>query len=78
MNNYLNEYGKVEFTLNELESMETISSGHFDDLKFETKYIRVWLSRMTIEDGMEYNNQVTIETLKNGVWRIKKQYEAIV
>lgn len=75
--NYLNSNGNIEFELSEIEKMETITSSHFDDLKFESAFIRVWLSRMTIEDGMPYNNQVTIEVLKNGRWETTKQYEAV-
>lgn len=50
-----------KFKLKQLEKMPTLHQGQFDDLKVETKDTRIWLSRMTIEDGMEYNNQVTEE-----------------
>ena len=64
------------YTLKELEELETISQGQADDLKIEDGNIRVWLSRMTIEDGMPYNNQVSIEKLQNGAWKIIDEYEA--
>lgn len=48
-------------TLKELEAMPTLSVGQADDLKIETADTRVWLSRMTVEDGQPYDNQVTVE-----------------
>lgn len=51
------------YTLAELSALPTLSQGHTDDLKIETKGVRVWLSRMTVEDGMPYDNQVTVEKL---------------
>ncbi len=54
------------YTLAELEALPTLSQGHTDDLKVETENTRVWLSRMTVEDGEPYNNKVTIEKLKGG------------
>lgn len=66
------------YTLKELEGLKTISQGQMDDLKIEDGNIRVWLSRMTIEDGMPYNNQVTVEELnENGSWHTIEEYEAI-
>jgi len=67
----------VEFTLKVLQEKETILSSQFDDLKFDHDGMRVWLSRMTVDDGMSYNNQVTIEELHDGVWTTKNQYEAL-
>lgn len=64
------------FSLTELLALPTISSGHFDDLKIEKGVTRVWLSRMTKEDGMPYNNQVTVERLVNGNWKQLQQYQA--
>ena len=67
------------YTLAELEEMSTIHYGHFDNLKIETfdPHTRVWQSRMTVEDGMPYNNQVTVEQYhrKKG-WLTVDQYEA--
>lgn len=54
------------YTLAELEALPTLSQGHTDDLKIETENTRVWLSRMTVEDGEPYNNKVTVEKLKGG------------
>jgi hypothetical protein len=49
------------YTLTELEALPTLMVGQTDDLKIETPTHRVWLSRMTVADGMPYPNQVTEE-----------------
>ena len=63
-----------KYTANELEKLPTISQGQFDNLKIETEDTRVWLSRMTIDDGMPYNNAITIEKLEEGRWIIIEEY----
>lgn len=50
-----------KYTLKELQQMETIEQGHFSNLKIETENTRVWLSRMTKEDGAKANNMVEVE-----------------
>lgn len=65
-----------KYTLKELQAMETISQGHFSNLKIETENTRVWLSRMTVEDGAEANNMVTIEKLIDGRWETVEEYPA--
>lgn len=65
-----------KYTLTELKAVPTLSQGHFDNLKIDTGTERIWLSRMTIEDGMPYNNQVTEEHLINGKWETVKEYQA--
>jgi hypothetical protein len=66
-----------KYTLRELQAMETISQGHTDNLKIKTENTKVWLSRMTVEDGMPYNNMVTIEKLTNdGRWEVIEEYPA--
>ena len=75
--------------LKTIQAMPTLHQGQYDDLKFENKTTRIWLSRMTVDDGMEYNNQVTEEALQlqktkgNRVvvnkpmsWQTVRQYEA--
>lgn len=62
------------YTAEELEAIPTIHSGHFDNLKVQTEDTRVWLSRMTVEDGMPYNNQVTVEKLEDGLWVTVEEY----
>ena len=56
--------------------MKTIESGHFDNLKHDDGKTRIWLSRMTVEDGMPYNNQVTVEKKKKGDWKKVDEYKA--
>lgn len=73
-----------KYTLEELQALPTLSQGQTDDLKIENKSNRVWLSRMTIEDGMPYNNQVTVEkfirspkkAFLGGKWETVHEYEA--
>jgi hypothetical protein len=66
-----------KFTLRELQKKETIEQGHFDNLKIKTGNTRVWLSRLTIEDGETCNNKVTVERRdKLGNWITIEQYEA--
>jgi hypothetical protein len=49
------------YKLEWLQHLKTLESSQTDDLKYEDQGRRLWLSRMTIEDGMPYNNQVTEE-----------------
>lgn len=60
--------------LSALKKMPTINQGHTDNLKFDDGKRRIWLSRMTVADGMPYNNQVTIEDLIDGVWTTVEEY----
>lgn len=68
----------MDYTLKQLQARKTIAQGQADDLKIETAQHRVWLSRMTIEDGMPYNNQVTVERFNtvSGNWLTVDEYEA--
>lgn len=66
----------MHYTLKQLESKPTLEQGHFDDLKARKDNVKVWLSRMTIADGMPYNNQVTIERYTGDRWETIDQYEA--
>jgi hypothetical protein len=63
-------------TLATLKALPTIDQGHFDDLKVQTSIYRLWLSRMTKEDGAEHNNGVTLDKLIDGVWTTINEYEA--
>ncbi|MEK3698198.1 hypothetical protein NYE33_14650 [Paenibacillus sp. FSL R10-2199] len=65
-----------KYSLSELKAMPTLLQAHTDDLKIETGNQRVWLSRMTVEDGMPYNNQVTVEVCANGKWNTVDTYQA--
>ena len=68
---------RKKFSLKELQRLETISQGHTDDLKIKTADTKVWLSRMTAEDGMPYNNMVTVEKLIDGRWEAVEEYPAL-
>jgi hypothetical protein len=71
---------KGAFSLAQLEAVPTISEGHTSDLKWDTGRTRVWLSRMTKEDGMPYDNQVTVEVRqpagKSPEWKTALKYQA--
>lgn len=64
--------------LSTLRNLPTLHQGLTDDLKKETASRRIWLSRMTKEDGMPYDNQVTEERFNKakGRWETFTQYEA--
>lgn len=64
------------WNLADLEALPTLSVGQTDDLKVDRGNRRVWLSRMTVADGMPYDNQVTVEILDRGRWVILDQYQA--
>jgi len=53
-----------------LRTAATLEQGQFDDLKLETSKYRVWVSRMTTEDGASVDNKVTIEKLVKGTWKV--------
>jgi hypothetical protein len=65
---------RQRFTAARLRAMPTLEQGQFDNLKVSTGSTRVWLSRMTVEDGAPYGNQVTVEKLRGGRWVIADQY----
>jgi hypothetical protein len=62
-------------TVAALEKMPTLHSGQFDNLKIETSDRRVWLSRLTAEDGETH--AVTIEHKVAGRWETKFRYGAL-
>ena len=64
------------YSKKEIEALPTMSVGQEADLKIDTGKMRVWLSRCTVADGMPYNNQVTVEKLKDGRWLTLEEYEA--
>lgn len=68
------------FTLEELKAMATIRSTHDADLKIEDKEqgFRVWLSRLSVRDGAEYDNKVEIEVQSEyGDWISIQEYQAL-
>jgi len=66
----------MKYTLAELEVRDTLCVGQADDLKVEGEGQRVWLSRCGVADGMEYDNQVSIEEYINNQWTITDTYQA--
>jgi hypothetical protein len=66
----------VIYAIKHVKELETISQGHFDDLKYKDELYKVWLSRMTVADGMPYDNQVTVEQLIDGKWEAIKKLKA--
>jgi hypothetical protein len=68
-----------QYTLAELLAKPTIEQGHTDDLKVFMlgRQTKVWLSRLTVEDGMPYDNMVTIERFDGTRWVTVDTYQAI-
>lgn len=66
----------MAYTKKHLEGLPTLSQGQTDNLKIERPAYRVWLSRMTVADGMEYDNQVTIERYVKNNWKVTDTYQA--
>lgn len=62
------------YTADELRDLPTLAQGQADDLKVHDGHIKVWLSRMTVEDGMPYNDQITVEHLIGGRWITVDEY----
>ena len=58
-----------DFSLEDLRSMQTISSAQSDDLKYDDGKTRVWLSRVN-------KNEASVEKLKNGRWSLVRVYRA--
>lgn len=52
----------------QIKSMHTISQGHMDNLKADNGKIRLWVSRMTREDGAPEDNEIFVEKLIKGTW----------
>ena len=86
LDNLGSEYNEIfNYTLEELEAMPTIHQGQDANLKqkivaLNTDELRVvfyvWLSRMTVEDGEEYNNKVFVRNFVNGSEFRVVQYQA--
>jgi hypothetical protein len=72
---------KFTYTAKRLEFMPTISKSHFADLKLDywscntDRQTRVWLSRMTVADGMPYDNYIRVEQFSNGRWVTVAEYQ---
>lgn len=64
-------------SIDDINAADVISSAQFDDLLYDKDGLRIWVSRMSIEDGMPYNDQVTIEEYSETKrkWIITNRYE---
>lgn len=56
------------YTATELNAMPTLCASQADDLKVDTGNKRVWLARVGVEDGAQYDDMVSVETLRDGRW----------
>lgn len=66
--------GKGQLTLKEALELPVISQGHFDNVIQETSEFRVLISRMTVADGMPYDNQISVLQLVDGSWQTVELY----
>ena len=64
------------YTAEELQALPTLATGQADSLKIDSDGIRVWLCRCGLDDGMPYDNQVTVERLAAGRWITVETYPA--
>lgn len=62
------------YSASSLRRRPTLSQGQFSNLKIDDGKHRIWLSRMTVADGMPYNNAIEVEALLDGVWTSVAQY----
>ena len=74
-------YVKDNMPLQELQALRRVEhkGGHMSDLISEVKSEwRLYLSRMRVEDGAPYNNQVIVELYNpvESVWEVFRKYEA--
>lgn len=67
----------VNLSLSDLEDMEVIEEGYTADLLINDGRFKVWLERVGVDDGMPYDNAVTIETVIEGKWIEVLMYEAL-
>lgn len=62
------------YTAEELRDLPTLAQGQTDNLKIDTGTERVWLCRCGFEDGMPYDDMITIERLQDGRWVTVEEY----
>jgi hypothetical protein len=63
-------------TLAEIEAMPVMHEGQYMNLLAETSKHRLWHSRLTVEDGVPYNNAVHVEELQDHRWVEVRMYPA--
>lgn len=68
---------ETRYTANELRDRPTLSVGQAVDLKIDDGLMRYWLSRMDVEDGAPYPDQVFVEMYDDtdGTWRVVDEYD---
>jgi hypothetical protein len=64
----------VIWTARELAAMPTLTVGQADDLKIDLPGLRVWLSRCSVEDGEDSENQVYVERYIDDRWKTVESY----
>tara|TARA_R100001244_G_scaffold101207_1_gene75422 strand:- start:176 stop:487 length:312 start_codon:yes stop_codon:yes gene_type:complete len=57
-----------KFTAKALDVLDTVIVGHECNCKVDTGSMRIWLSRLTTLDDAPYDNQITVEVLRDGTW----------
>jgi len=71
------EFFLREQPLEEIEAHVVFAQWHMDNVLYEERgKRRVLHSRMTVADGMPYDNQVTVEEFDGETWVKLLQYEA--
>lgn len=60
-----------------LSAMPTVTQGQWSNLKHEVSGHRLWLSRMTKEDGAPYDRTVEVEVFQpiDGRWTLLGQFD---
>lgn len=61
-------------TADDLRELPTLSVSQADDLKLDDGTYRYWLCRCGVEDGMPYDDAITVEKLIDGRWVTIDQY----
>ena len=57
------------YTPKQILELPTIETGHTENLKIHVPLkTKIWVSRLTTDDGMPYNNQIVVEQLKDSKW----------
>jgi len=70
-------YDPPRYTTTELEEHPVLSQGQADDLHIEENGRRYWLCRVSIEDGVPFDNMVTVERYdeRTGRWEEELIYD---
>lgn len=66
-----------QYTLAELQALPTLSVGQADDLKVDDGTTRIWLSRVGVDDGMAYDNMVSVQRYQGNRWTVVDEYQAL-